>query len=158
EFLNNLARRAMNSERGVEPRLPSLFAPAAAAAIWPPMGETSGSDPLEAAVDRETDVAAPMKSLRPTQLSRLEEEEQPQESPSPALIRHRSSLSVLQDAQPDSPSSVENNRARDESRVEDPVRRRPLISAKAAPAPNPPRLADRRDLRGEDRVAGQTVD
>src|SRR5262249_15450735 len=92
-----------------------------------------------------------------TQPGRLEEEEQPKESPSPALICHRSLLSGLQDAQPDSPSFVVNNRARNGSQVEDPVRQRPLSPAMAAPAPNPPPLADRRDVRVEDRVVRQVV-
>jgi hypothetical protein len=137
DFLDNLADRAMNNECGVQPRLPSLFDPATPVATWPPTAEASESEPYEVAVDRETDVPAAMKSVRQTQLHRLERDEQLDESPALTSVRHKSLLSIPLEAQPDQQNL--------------------LSPAMAAPQPRSSLSADSRDAGVEERVGRRIV-
>jgi hypothetical protein len=137
DFLDNLADRAMNNECGVQPRLPSLFDPATPVATWPPTAEASESEPYEVAVDRETDVPAAMKSVRQTQLHRLERDEQLDESPALTSVRHKSLLSIPLEAQP--------------------AQQNLLSSAMATPQPKSSLSADSREAGVEERVVRRIV-
>jgi len=136
-FIDNLADRAMNNERAVQPRLPSLFDPAMHVATWPPTAEASESEPYDVAVDRETDVPAAMKSVRQTQLHRLARGEQLDESPALTSVRHKSLLSIPLEAQPDQQNL--------------------LSSAMATPQSKSSLSADRGDAGGEERVVRRIV-
>jgi hypothetical protein len=137
DFLDNLAERAMNNERGVQPRMPSLFDPAAPVAPWPPMAEASESEPYEVAVDREADVPAAIKSVRQTQLHRLERNEKLNESPALTSVRHQSLLSMPLEARPDQQNL--------------------LSPAMATPQPRSSLSADRSDAEGGESVIRRIV-